>query len=128
MKQKDLISKFLKPTEDDIQAQVENYLGLLNLRYIHIPKGSYQAVKSVSKRQRGEISKKLTGVPDLLILSRDNKNPENNHLLLLELKKEGGKLSKGQIEWHVGLNVFVAYSFEESKKVIDSWLKVIKKM
>jgi len=60
-------------------------------------------------------------MPDIIAW---HKNQDGyNFCLFLELKTETGKLSQGQKNWKIGLNVNVTYSLEEAINVIDNFLE-----
>ena len=62
------------------------------------------------------VSRYLSGLPDMLLFRA---LPDGrNEVVFLEIKTEAGKLSLNQKKWMDGLNVKVAYGWDEVKDVI----------
>jgi len=115
------------PKEGVIQDQVEGYLNLKGIRFLHIPDVVYRMVGSpkVPVWDKAVISKYLKGAPDLMIFKKemfsDNVPCDDNSCLILELKRKNGKARDSQKAWHKGLIVHVPQSFEEARTLIDRW-------
>ena len=116
------------PKEEVIQSEVEGYLNLKGIQFIHIPDVVYRLCAPYSPIKIWEkkvISEYLRGIPDLLIFKKEMFNDKtpciDNSCLMLELKRKGGKAGQAQRAWHRGLIVHVPQSFEEAKKLIDNW-------
>ncbi len=67
----------------------------------------------------------LAGVSDLILL----KSNEEYGALLIEMKREDGRLSRAQIEWAADITYYgeykyvICYSLEDFKKEIEDYLK-----
>ena len=113
------------PKEQVIQAQVEGYLRLKGIQFLHIPDVVYRMCSPLSRIpvwDKRTISQYLKGVPDLLIFTKEA-DKQANTCLILELKRKNGKARDSQLAWHKGLKVFVPQSFEEAKTIIDEETK-----
>lgn len=102
------------PKEATIQEGVDNYCDSVGLRFIRIPNTAYSIIfgtPSIPTHVKAILSGQLKGIPDNTILKPYK---GYNLALLLELKKDGGKLSQGQKNWHKGLNVAVCYNLEDA--------------
>jgi len=110
--------------EKVIQKQVEAYLKSYGIKFFHIPDYLLMFIKTsplVPQHLRNLVSEHFKGMPDIIAW---HKNQDGyNFCLLLELKTETGKLSQGQKNWKIGLNVNVTYSLEEAINVIDNFLE-----
>ena len=117
--------------ESVLQSQVEGYLDVKGISYIHIPDAMYKflysgyladALKKNFKLYgwlkgiQKVVSNSFLGLPDLLIFKAGK-------LLAIELKTSKGRTSKSQDKWIKKLNAKVCRSFEEAKEVIDEWEK-----
>jgi hypothetical protein len=90
-------------SEDSIQVACEDILNFMRIRYIHIPKVVYNLCSGyinwggkrvvVPQWVRATIARYLTGIPDLLILSKDGR------FYAVELKTEKGKQRQGQVKF-----------------------------
>ncbi len=79
--------------ECEIQKECEGVLNSLGIRFIHIPDIVYRMCSRFSKLkvwEKAEISKYLTGIPDLVIFLNDGR------YICVELKKTDGTERKGQ--------------------------------
>jgi len=116
-------------TEDTIQAKVEYYLNLKRIPFIHIPRPVYAMVgyRTTPQVVKNCISKYLKGVPDIIAFKKEPFNKSIDCIdcstLLMELKRDNGKVSQGQKNWHKNLVVHVPRSFEEARALIDNWME-----
>ena len=112
------------PTEEQIQQAVENYLNLRGVKFVHIPKSLQRFIWSKTSHTpphvAREASRHLKGIPDLLIFKcvGVGRAPE---CLILELKRDKGKVTIEQTEWF-RLGMVLAHSFEEAREYIDKFL------
>ena len=105
------------PAEATIQAQVEAYLTAAGIKWVHIPNVVYRLCAPFSPipiHQKREISQALKGTPDLIILQADR-------VLLLELKRKGGRLRQPQKAWLKGLVHHVPDTAQEAIQIIKEW-------
>jgi len=105
------------PAEATIQALVIAYLNASGLRYVHVPDCVYRLCAPFSPipiHQKREISQALKGTPDLIILQDDR-------VLLLELKRKGGRLRQPQKAWLKGLVHHVPDTAQEAITIIKEW-------
>jgi len=116
------------PKEGVIQEQVEAYLTLKGIRFLHIPDIVYRLCAPYSPIkvwEKAMISRYLKGTPDLLIFKKDMISDEvecmDNSCLMLELKRKNEKARQAQRAWHKGLVVHIPQSFEEARELIDHW-------
>ena len=104
--------------EADLQKQVEAYLKLVGLTFVHIPGSLQRYIWTKSSRVPIHIamqaSRAFKGVPDLLIFKG------GGECLIMELKAPKGKLTPEQESW-VSLGLVVCKSLEEATKAIDQW-------
>lgn len=116
-RQKRKIKAISNTPEAQLQAKVEKYLELHQIRYLHIPDRVYRMCAFASKTPihvKQELSYYLKGVPDLLIFQDDR-------CLILELKTEKGKVRQPQKAWLKGIKHYVPRSFIEAMKIINDW-------
>lgn len=107
--------------EKELQALVENYLKLKGVGYFHVPEHLQRWLRTDAPAHIARFSSEaFKGVPDLVCFRDDGS--DFGSCLLLELKRKGGVLSQGQRHWHKGKKVFVCYSFESARELIDRWL------
>lgn len=122
--------------EASIQRQVEAYLSLKGLKFIHIPDAIYKLCAPYSKTPihiKKIISQSLKGLPDLLIFKRKTYQIGDDKLatkdidtscLLLELKKKNAKARQSQRKWHGNLPVQVVDNVAEAIKIIEKWSEI----
>jgi len=112
------IGDLLKHIEADLQKQVEAYLRLVGLKFVHIPGSLQRYIWTKSSRVPIHIamqaSRAFKGVPDLLIFKGDGK------CLIMELKAPKGKLTTEQEAW-LKLGMVVCKSLDDAIKIIDEW-------
>ncbi len=108
--------KGYKGKEKDLQKTCEAYIKELDLRYIHIPDSMLAYLMNKAPIWiRTIVSRRLKGVPDLLIFLDDK-------CLLVELKTATGKLSQGQKTWSKGVKVHVVREFFDFKELVDEFI------
>ena len=100
-------------SERKIQTEVASYLDKLGLLWCHVPNGEKRSKRTGWVLKLAGVK---PGVPDVLIFTEPR--------TAIELKTEKGRVSKVQREWLANLKaegwqVFVAYSTEEAKEVIN---------
>jgi len=99
-----------------LEAEVEGYLRLLGVRYLHIPSHLQRHLRQSAPPHIARMaSEAFKGLPDLTCFGA------NGSCLLIELKVASGRLSQGQEAWHKGLPVQVVRSFGAAKLLIDRW-------
>ena len=107
--------------EQTIQKQVETYLQLKGLKYMHIPDEIYRLCSPMSSTPiyiKRVISESLKGIPDLMIFK---KTGDDILCLMIELKKKNAKARQSQKKWHGELPVKVLDTFEKAREAIDQW-------
>jgi len=100
-------------SEDELQENCENWLKEQKIKYIHVGQQTYRNAKSKSTYK---------GIPDLLIFIKFR---DHNMAHLVELKSLLGKASTGQYTWSSGLNVYLLRAFEDFKKSVLKFLKMV---
>jgi len=106
--------------EKEIQGLAEELCMALHIRFFRIPDYilGYLA-RTAPPAIRQFVSGYLAGLPDLLLFKP---LPDGrNEVLFLEIKTEAGKLSPSQERWHSGLNVKVAYGWDEVEEIIKGF-------
>jgi hypothetical protein len=112
-----------QPLERDIQRSVIAYLHTLGIETAHVPNGSQLAGNAVS-RARQVNALKLDGMrpgfPDLICLASGGRTG------LMEVKREGEKLSEAQTHWagaleHLGHNHAVVRSIDDAQAALKRW-------
>lgn len=93
----------------------------LKLMY-HIPNGGYRNKSEAARLKRQGVKK---GVPDICLPAARGKF----HGLYVELKTDGGKASKEQVEYIKALNKIgyaaeIAYGFEQAVEIITRYLEL----
>ena len=113
--------KFLEELkEDEEQKLLVDYLNINGILFYHVPNGGYRTILEAVKLKRQGVKK---GVPDICICSAR----KGHHGLYIELKRKNlGSVSISQAEWIKNLNsagylAFVAYGFDEAKKIVDEY-------
>ena len=110
-------------SEEELQDKVEDLLTYYGLQYVHVPGNLQRYLRTRAPAHiAAEASRAFKGMPDLLVFSADG---DYNVCLLLELKTEIGKLSQSQKDWSNGLNLSVAYGFEEAKEILEKFVKYV---
>ena len=113
------VSSKVTMSEAELQDKVEDVLTDLGLQYVHIPGNLQNYLRGRAPAHIAALaSRAFKGMPDLLIF---DKSGEYNVCLLLELKTEIGRLSQSQVNWSKGLNLHVAYGYEEAEKIIKEF-------
>lgn len=107
------------PSEALEALRLVDYLRMKGLKFSHVPNESSSKKQGI-KNKRAGTSK---GVPDYLILL------PGNGVLWLELKRtKGGRVSPEQKDWIAALSklpgqfAYVAYGFEDAKKIVEKHL------
>jgi len=120
-------------SEASIQRQVEAYLQIKGLKYVHIPDEIYRLCSPISRTPihvKRIISESLKGLPDLMIFKSKTFKIAGDLLptdeidtscLLLELKKKNAKARQSQRRWHDGLPVQVVDNTDDAIKLINKW-------
>ena len=111
--------------ESDIQGQLEKYLNLKGIRFVRFPDSLYRFIfanPKIPPHIKKQCSEFMKGVPDLIILTPSE---SYNQCLLLEVKRDDGKVTQGQKNWHKGLNVSVGYGLEECMQMIDDFISFV---
>jgi len=112
----------VKIKERDIQQMAEDLCDSLGIRFFRIPDKLMGFLANFAPVWvRVFVSRYLRGVPDLMLFKRLETG--DNIVRFIEIKTEAGKVSQGQTNWHMGLNVKVCYGWEETKKEIESFNK-----
>lgn len=130
--------------EKHIQAQIINYLNLLNIPYIASMSGvlgfSFSLLYKINTKTAASIyahARKqgwLAGDPDIFILKPKKIKSDSLKIatfyggLFLELKNKNGVVSKAQKDRHKilekeGYVVKIPRSFEDAKIIIDNWTR-----
>ena len=109
----------MKP-EDIIQKQVVTYIRMKDLLVFSSQNGTYKTIQAAVK---ANVMGQCAGEPDLFIAKANNKY----HGLYLELKHGKNKTTKTQDIiilklQELGYYVGIAYTFEDSKLIIDNYL------
>jgi len=110
----------VKNEEDILQHQVEAYLRVKRLKFIHIPK---QLQRYLWGKGRGSIpihiammaSKAFKGLPDLFIF-------DGTQCLIMELKSAKGVLTEEQNGW-IENGLVICRTFDDAKSKIDHWME-----
>ncbi len=108
------------PPEKTIQQAIEAYLAIHGIRYVHIPDCVYKLCapfSPITVWQKRDISKALKGVPDIIALMDDR-------VLLLELKRKGGRLRQPQKAWLKGLTHHIVDNAKDGIEIINQWRDV----
>ena len=117
-----------KATEPEkaVQHKVEAILDDLGLQYVHVPGSMQMYLRTRAPAWIAKIaSDAFKGMPDLLIFSAYK---DYNICLLLELKTEAGTISQSQKSWNKGLNLHVAYGYDEAVEIINDFTKYLDDM
>ena len=118
-----------KTPEATIQAQVEEYLNIRRIPFLHIPAYILRAAFSFRPGfgadigARAQAAEAIRGFPDLVLF-----NAECRAYLSLELKSSIGKMTHAQKRWQAALDTRKATSFEQAKGIIDAWAEACKKV
>lgn len=109
-------------TEEQEQEIFVEYLEKNKLKFSALPLSTF--TKSWAVKNRNKKMGVRAGVPDMMIIVK-------NKLVFIEMKrKKTGKISDYQKSWLEELNkcegvqAFVCYGYEESKKIIDNIIKL----
>ena len=108
------------PLESEEQKVLVEYLELKNIKFSAIPNSTF--TKSWKQKMFNKAMGVRAGLPDLLLII-------NNKIVFIEMKRaKGSVISDYQKDWMVklnnceGVNVYVCYSFEEAKAVVNKLL------
>ena len=99
-----------------IQGLAEALCDRLGITYFRLPDVLMRAVFASDRvpiHQKKEISDYISGFPDLVLF-----NPVKMQYLAIEIKTEGGVMSKKQEEWKEKINSLVTVGWEETEKAI----------
>jgi hypothetical protein len=112
-------------SEDSLQAMCEQYLDLLGLRWVHIPRGalticSWQSSAHVAAKRA--VSDYLKGIPDLLIFGPYT-GGKYTQALLVELKIGKNTRTHAQKEWARLTNVHEVRDFDTFKGLVDGFVE-----
>lgn len=102
--------------ESILQGQCEGYLDALGIAYVRIPDNVLRTIRnSKYHKAKKEVSKYLTGLPDLIVLRN------NGTFCCCELKSKYGKQTLGQqqFERKVRGHYHIVRSFEQFRKVLE---------
>lgn len=121
-KGKKAVKKRANMPERDLQIVCEEYLEMLNIRYIRVPDFIYKHVfgsYNVKPYLKAMVSKYIKGQPDLTVLFRDGK------YCCVELKTGHNQTTgQKQFERSVGSgNYHICRSIEEFTVLINGYLK-----
>lgn len=119
-----LILDSIIPLEEEEQAKVVIYLDELKaegkkIKYTSIPNSTF--TKSWKQKKKNKEQGLRAGLPDLFLIV-------NNRPFFIEMKRKSGKVSESQKEWIEAikkckeLGVYVCYSYEQAKEIIDMYL------
>lgn len=115
----------LRPTEEDDQIALCQWMDLNNIRYYAIPNGGSRNQLEAYKLKRCGVKR---GIPDLCMPMPT----KGHHGLYIELKRRGGANgTKEQKEWinylrSVGYRAEIAKGFDEAQKIIEEYLDLDK--
>jgi hypothetical protein len=109
--------------ESPIQEAVVKYLEFAlpgTMRVVGVSNNPRSAVSGAKEKRKGM----KAGFPDLLILGTDDAGWDV--VGLIEVKTEGGRLSKAQSEWKawcemIGLKHAVCRSIEDARETLEEW-------
>jgi VRR-NUC domain len=113
-----------RPKESAVQRVIIEYLGLHNIRAVHVPNGSVLAGDGAARAKQSNALKRagvLPGFPDLILFSRAG------GIGFVEVKRVGGKVrSPAQIEcrdWLIELGHPYAevHSVDEMADTLNAW-------
>mgnify|MGYP003625222010 FL=1 len=109
----------MSKTENQIQRQIKQYLDIVLLADSFWTAINPIPSKSIIAAANSKAMGMKAGVPDLLILHK-------GRTIWIEVKKEGGYLSRKQKEVHekiamAGGDVFTARSVEDVQKLLQKW-------
>lgn len=108
--------------EKDLQVMAENLALALGIRFFRIPDKLLSFLANYAPPwTRVFVARYFVGVPDMLLFK--SLPDGRNEVKFIEIKTEAGKVSQGQSKWHSGLNVVVAYGWDETEKAIRDFAK-----
>lgn len=115
----------VKESEHDIQGRAEDLCDALGVRFFRIPDKLLGFLRGAAPTwTRVFVARYFAGVPDMMLFKP---LPDGrNEVCFLEIKTEAGKLSLSQSKWHSGLNVRVAYGWDEVERVIKEFSVEVK--
>ena len=108
--------------ERDLQGMAEDLCNAAGIRFFRIPDKLLSFLKLYAPQWvRVFTARYFAGVPDMMLFKALPNG--RNEVVFLEIKTEAGKVSPNQRSWHSGLNVKVAYGWEEVKQVITEFVE-----
>lgn len=114
--------QYLKATipERELQGMAEELCQTLGIRFFRIPDKLLAYLRTYAPTwTRVFVYRYLSGLPDMMLFRALSNG--RNEVLFLEIKTEAGELSLNQKKWHSGLNVKVAYGWDEVKRTISEF-------